>query len=550
MRRIGMLGLSFLLLVVMLAVTACGKNEGNAEVSKTPDVSDTSDTGQPAGEKVSLTVFTTLPSYIKDLETNTFTKLLEEKFNIDFTWDVTTEPAVKKPLILTSGDYPEIFYNIPITKYEQLKYGKDGIFIPLNDLIDQYAPNFKKAMAEISYLRGDITAPDGNIYALPAISECLQCNYAQKYWINTAWLKQVGMEMPTTTDQFYEVLKAFKEQDPNQNGQHDEIPLSGATNGWHTQVTGFLMNAFIYNNSSNYFTMENGTIDMAANKPGWQKGLQYMNRLYTEGLIDPEAFTQDNNQLQAKVNNKPDPRVGVVAVGAYNNVTIQSEEEKLREDFDAVPPLVGPDGVQLTGYFGGIASSLFAITDKATKEQQIAAIKFVDYLYSEEGTLFSQFGPNQEFWKPAEQGELDFNGNQAKYKFDNAALNSAGANQNDSWSNYGVFNRSAEFNASDVGPQDIYALDASQVRLYKETINKYVGKEPKEVPPASLFVDPADVDELSQLSVQINDYITTSMLKFITGQMDVEKGWDTYVKGLDNLNLARYLEINNNAQGN
>ncbi len=538
-----------LLLAAMLLIAACGKGGGTNAGTGANNDGDAGTEGETGGKKVAFTVFTSTPPWIKDLKTNTFSKLVEEKFNLDITWDVTTEPDVKKPLILTSGDYPEVFYNIDITKYEQLKYGKDGIFIPLNDLIDQYAPNFKQAMADISYLKDGITAPDGNIYALPAISECLQCNYAQKYWINTKWLQHVGKEMPTTTEEFYEVLKAFKEQDPNKNGQKDEIPLSGATNGWHTKLTGFIMNAFIYNNSANYFTMDNGTIDIAANKPEWQKGLQYMNRLYSEGLIDPEAFTQEFDALQAKVNNKPDPRVGVAAVGAYNNITIQSEEEKLREDFDAVPPLIGPDGVQLTGYFGGINSSLFAITDKATEEQQIAAIKFVDYLYSEEGTLFSQFGPNQEYWKPAEQGELDFNGNQAKYKFDNAALNSADANQNDSWANYGVFNRSAEFNASDVGPQDLYALDASQVRLYKETINKFVGKEPKEVPPFSLFVDPSEVDEMSQLAVQINSYIETSMLKFITGQMDTEKDWDSYVKGLDNLNLARYLEINNKALG-
>src|SRR5690606_51029 len=137
---------------------------------------------------------------------------------------------------------------------------------------------------------------------------------------------------------------------------------------------------------------------------------------------------------------------------------------------DAVPPLIGPDGVQLTGYYGGINNSAFAITDKASEQEQIAAIKLADYLYSEEGTLFSQFGSKQEYWKEAKAGEKDFYGNQAKYKFDNVALNSAGANQNESWSNFGLFQRTQKFNGSDVAPSDIYALDASQVRLFKETM--------------------------------------------------------------------------------
>ena len=70
-------------------------------------------------------------------------------------------------------------------------------------------------MEEVSYLKSAMTAPDGNIYALPKVNECLHCTYGQRMWINTTWLEKLGLEMPTTTDEFYQVLKAFKEQDPN-----------------------------------------------------------------------------------------------------------------------------------------------------------------------------------------------------------------------------------------------------------------------------------------------------------------------------------------------
>ncbi len=73
-----------------------------------------------------------------------------------------------------------------------------------------------------------ITAPDGNIYALPQVNECYHCMYQQRMWIYKPWLDKLGLKMPTTTDEFYEVLKAFKTKDPNGNGKADEIPLSGS----------------------------------------------------------------------------------------------------------------------------------------------------------------------------------------------------------------------------------------------------------------------------------------------------------------------------------
>lgn len=146
-----------------------------------------------------------------------------------------------------------------------------------------------------------VTAIDGNIYALPEVNDCYHCSMSQKMWIYEPWLKKLGLEMPKTTDELYNVLKAFKENDPNGNGKKDEIPLSITQKSWRSTIDAFLMNSFIYNpvygSSSKHMFIKDGKLDVAFNKPEWREGLRYLNKLYKEGLIAPESFTQDENQL-------------------------------------------------------------------------------------------------------------------------------------------------------------------------------------------------------------------------------------------------------------
>src|SRR5690606_1913753 len=89
------------------------------------------------------------------------------------------------------------------------------IFRPLDGLIEQHMTAFKDVLQKHPAVKGRITATDGQIYSLPSWNDCFHCCFAQKMWINQEWLDNMGLQMPTTTDEFYQVLKAFKEKDPN-----------------------------------------------------------------------------------------------------------------------------------------------------------------------------------------------------------------------------------------------------------------------------------------------------------------------------------------------
>ena len=152
------------------------------------------------------------------MEENEFTQFIEDKFDVTLKWDLAPTDALqdRRQLLLASGDYPEVFLHGKFTTSDLQTYGKQGVFLPLQDLIKEYGPNLTKIMEEKPYFKEAITAPDGNIYALPIFNECYHCTYAQKYWINTEWLDNLGLKMPTTTDELYTVLKAFKNRIPTE----------------------------------------------------------------------------------------------------------------------------------------------------------------------------------------------------------------------------------------------------------------------------------------------------------------------------------------------
>ncbi|WP_145037188.1 ABC transporter substrate-binding protein [Paenibacillus sp. Y412MC10] len=540
MKRFTGLGLS-LILAAVLVLSACGKSSETG-------------TGNPAsppesGAPVELSVFAPQSAGIESLDVNPFSKHIEEKLGITFKWNTTPDAVFndKKLLMLASGDYPALIMNAGISKADQIKYGMQGAFIPLNDLIDQHAPNIKKAMEEVSYLKSAMTAPDGNIYALPKVNECLHCTYGQRMWINTTWLEKLGLEMPTTTDEFYEVLKAFKEQDPNGNGKADEIPMTTSLDVWGGGVDAFLMNAFIYNNGTTYLSVKDGKVILSAAESEWKEGLKYLNKLYSEGLIDKGAFTQNGDAVK-QLGNKADNVVGAVGYALISSVLEPTDAKPRHKEYDVVPPLKGPNGVQLAGYSVGAGDGSFVITNKATEEQRIAAIKLADYLFSEEGTVMTSWGFEGDGWRKAESGALDYNGELAAYEALKRDVPEGSLDV--TWWQLGTMLMVNSLRESFVAPEDPLGNGAYEYRLWLAAKKYEPFAKPELVYPTDVFIDPKDATFIAQIQKTIQDYVKSNLAQFVTGSKDIEKDWDAYVSGFKGLQLDKYLEIHQKALDN
>ena len=181
------------------------------------------------------------------------------------------------------------------------------------------------------------------------------------------------------------------------------------------------MNSFIYNDNDKYLIVNDGKVSFAANQEGWKKGLEYMHKLYAEGLIDPASFTQNDQAIGQLGNKEGDEVVGSITTALVSYLVNTYDKDITRhQHWDIVPPLKGPDGVQTTGATQSVGEFEFAITNKAPEAQQIAAIKIIDYMFSEEGALYAEYGPTEgKGWKKADADEKNINGEPAKYSYYN-----------------------------------------------------------------------------------------------------------------------------------
>lgn len=546
MKKWGILG-SILVLIALIALGGCsGADSGGADGG-------TGTTGEPAAskltapgqlpittEKETLKILIKGNPSIEDYNTNEFTQWLEEKTNIDLQFEIVPEKSAleKLNLVLSSGDYPDVIMGFTVTPTQMMIYGNQGIFQPLNDLIEKYGVETKKVFQEMPVAKELITAPDGNIYAMPQINECYHCTMHQRMWIYKPWLDKLGLKMPTTTDEFYEVLKAFRDRDPNGNGQKDEIPLSGSPQNAHTSIDSFLMNAFIYNHGANKLYLSSGKVDVPYNKPEWKEGLKYLHKLYAEGLIAPQTFTQDQNQLR-QMGENPLPILGASSGHNMGSVSQLAGQSGRWLEYVAVPPLKGPGGVQLAALHPFAVNNGEYIITKNAKNPDLA-FRLADYMYNTEVTLRWYAGREGVEWKWAEKGEIGINGKQAVWK----QVTPWGGVQNVNYGQRGTGYRPNDFRLGEVmNPEQ-----PLEPLLYNETKQKmepYKQKMEAIFPP--VFFTAEQAAEIADLEKTILDHMKEMVARFITGDADIDKDWDGYVKNLENMNLKRYLQLNQEA---
>ena len=548
-RRAAIVGTSLL----ALALVACSGSGSNDDPASKPLPTIT---GNPA---TTLSVFAPQAADW-NLATNDFTKLVKDKFNLTIKWQTTTfdgGPAKEKRQIsLASGDYPALYLLIPwvdqFSTVELLKLGSQGVVLPLNQLIDQYAPNIKKALDATPEWKAMATAPDGKIYGMPQWVDCFHCSYQDKLWMNSAWLKKLGLQQPKTTEDMRKVLEAFKTQDPNGNGKADEIPLSSSAGN---SLIPYFMNAFIYdpqagdsNNNASTLVLKDGKVDLQANKDGWREGLRYINSLYKEGLIDKGSFTQNGDALLQQGNHAGSVILGsstVLHSGQFVNIGSADGRD---QQYDAVPPLTGPQGANYTGYnFPSVPGGTFVLTNKATPEQQIAAIKLLDYIFTDAGQINGQFGLEGKGWTKPGPGDVALD-KSLKPVFKQIPQKPGTPPRNTAWQALAQYNNTAYFRNSEAIGTDTHSQAGYERKLFEAT-KLYAGHEDKAqiYPFWKVWIDPAQATEVATLQTNIDNYLQQNALQFITGSKNLDSDWDSYVKGLDGLGLKRYLEIQQTA---
>jgi putative aldouronate transport system substrate-binding protein len=389
--------------IVVLAATMVGCEKETVTVAS-PAAKDTgvSATGFPVvKEKITLKGFARKDAQLGDYAQMALWKQIEEKTNIHVEWvtPALQDATEKVNLSIASGDLPDFFIKGVIPQDDVIKFGSQGILIPLEKLIESHAPNLKAILDKKPELKASITSPDGHIYALPRIIDYVLLGVPRFPMLNMTWINKVGMPVPKTSDELYQVLKAFKEKDPNGSGSADEIAYSAHNLDW--AIRG-LEGMFGLERNLDYYTNVDASnkVHIWVMDDKYKQLLEYTNKLYKEGLMDKEIFTQTDQLYFGKLAAN---RVGFTPLLTAQNAG------KFAKDYKGITPIKGPGGDQLWNMrqdtnTGGAKA---AIT-KADKNPE-ATMRLFDYFYSEEGAnLMYMGGQENDTYTKATDGKLHY----------------------------------------------------------------------------------------------------------------------------------------------
>ena len=463
-------------------------------------------------------------------EKASFKNITEETgLTLEFVELAAGTAAEKVPLMLAGGDMPDVFWGL-LSDAQILQ--NTSQLTPLEDMLETFAPNSLKTYEELGTdWRTIATAPDDHIYGMLGRYESLYENTGDGIQIiNKKWLDAVKKDVPTTLDEYYEVLKAFKEQDPNGNGQADEIPYCFSEDMWCASITNDIGMWGIgngYGDTNSNFHIRDGKVSGTVNTPEYREYLEFFHKLYSEGLIDAEGFSQNTEVFSNKIKNNQ--------VGTYYSWTaleyLSSEQEK---DWVVLPTIAAKEGVQPVAN-GEIDRSTinkngWVITTQC--EHPEAALRLWDYLardaeskmtvaMGEKGTLWDEYPEGGYYFVVPENTTPEFTFEHMKYT-------------------YGTVNNHPLLTKAETPKNDGEISPAAALRdQMVATVDKDYVPKSGQLPQS--YVSPEAIDERSFIETDLKSYIKQFRSQAIMeGFSDAD--WDAYVKRLDDLQYPDWLQ--------
>ena len=492
-----------------------------------------------AKEKVSVKI---MANVSKDLKQNRFTQWLTKQTGVDIEWITATSGAdaqQKMNLAVASGNVPDVFANFGMSAGDQQVLAQQRVIMPLDSLIEEHGFWFKQVLNAHPTVKPQASLLDGKMYALPGVQEILHTSLGQKMWIYEPWLDKLGLKMPTTTDEFYDVMKAFKSKDPNGNGKADEIPLScggGTTGYWQGTLDTFLMQPFVFNERqrTKSLMVDKGVIKASYADPGWQEGLKYLNKMFSDGLIDPQVFSNDRAQITALAENPDVAILGASPAGYWGLITKNGGPSGRYKEYKPVPPLKGPTGLQQIPYnpYGLVIPGHWIIAT-ACKNPEVA-FRLGDYFYSFEATMANAWGVKDLDWRDAKPGEVGIGGGPALF----ATLRAQGADPTtmvNMMPNYQPKAIRLGILDDPKAPTEKWLYD------YSEKVYAPFGVQDKILPEIVFTVEQSK--ELSQLTPVITNLVDQAFAEFVVGKRNPDKDWAAYQKQLQDSGLAKFLKL-------
>lgn len=505
----------------MVGMTACGGNkktgtQGSAEA----EAAAYNYTGQAPitdQEGVSVSILAQNSWYSTvDFASAPIIKEVADRAGVTIDWTLISPTNYKDsvmPMLASGTDLPDIV-ELPDLD-PNMSYLRSGIFVPLDEYMDDM-PNYRMFLEENPEIKASLTAEDGHIYYVPqtVVTE----NYQPCAMINVEWLEKIGKEMPKTLDEFVEVLRAFKEQDMNGNGDTtDEIPMSIIASNSSSYLYYMFGPAFGLDLASGFYADENGQVHYGFAEPEkYKKYLEFVHKLYEEGLIEVEFTTLTRDQVTERCAKN---MTGVTFDFSWQMSQLYSAQ---------YPEYTGEKGIMvgmppLSGEYEGFYTArqpfanIFGVS--ADSGNILNAVRFLDYAMSKECQELYVWGMEGASYTVDDQGKKEY----TEAAQDSLWLQGLGINP-------GCLPSQQSVEATDVLLPEWHVAVDKQLQQYMRN------------PWPFIYATADESSIISRYLVDITTYVEEMHVAFITGTASLDT-FDNYLESLKNMNLDQILKV-------
>ena len=531
-------------LALVLSLGACGGNGGSSTSSEASPSSTTEESGAAAesgdesqAETAETGEFqlpivdepTTLSYFVADdsnaaimttdWNDNEFYQEMERRTGVHLEFEMVSSADYQTNfnLMIASGNLADMIY-VGASYYAEGVDAAidDGYFLDLTDLVDENMPNYEKVRTSDVQYELLSTTDSGRLGAVYELRQSKQGPWLG-LWIRQDWLDDLGLDTPVTFDDYHEVLTAFK----NEKGATAPLILnfSGSDGEFGTMSGGL-------NVLNSWQLDETGKVNFGPYMDAWKEYVTIMHQWYTEGLIDPDFMATDERTADMA-------KVVTGASGVFAALyTMPSVYEAASEDPNmnlapVNPPVMneGDEGhIRLRDSY---TSGNTAIS--ADSENWEVALRWLDYLYTEEGALLANYGVEGDTFEFDENGEPVFT--------DKILNNENGWTMTQTVASYlcpsaGIANWSdwtrelAGVPEKDQACYDVWSEFSDDWRL-----------------PSSVTLTQDESTERAALYADISTIVKEQTAQFISGALDIEENWDAYISALEASGMERAIEI-------
>ena len=523
-----------------------------------------SEPGQLPLVKEDATITIGLPFFanITDLEDNALTKLIEETtgVNLEFVNYGANNDEVKQRFELVISTPGQTLPDILMMELSPIDRGNYAdYFLDLTDFLEKDAYYWNLAMdtwatpQEKADVMNIARSPqDSKIYGWPTYVVSAAGTSPLGAYINKTWLDNLNLEVPTTTEELYTVLKAFKEQDANGNGDaNDEIPLVGHKQwmGWAGQ---YLMNSFVYDAYQQWWVMnvnEDGSIWAPYNTEEYREGLRYIRKLIEENLLSDITFSQTAEELR-NIMSLPNDQPSLVGMFVSNpSAAFPADDSADRvHEYIPLPPMIGPKGVQYTP-FSGYFAAYKAFVTRDCKNPELA-MRVLDAIAVQDISLSMVYGVKDVDWEYVNEGEIALNMEGYGPVF-RLLTNEEGKSRIS-----GEHNLTWGLNLGNVLPPKlsggrVIVTEGSPNYLAKQKLGNdgaaiRFGMHPEETAPYLIYNE-EEATYVNEIQFAIYNYVEEAFYGFLLGERDIERDWDSYLNDLTALQFEKLMETNTTA---